>query len=143
MATYGILLTQEVLKQLVARRSMHGIISYENYWEGIHCDTDGNIIGIYFFRNGLDGIFPPTISQLTNLHYVYIFNDAPFGENANRIYALSDAICELHYLEHINLDNVKIEGTVPSCLGELTSLVTLSLRGNYLTGVLTDINWSN
>jgi hypothetical protein len=46
-----------------------------NSWFGVECNKFGNVISLYFFENGLDGLLPDSIINLSNLIYFYIFND--------------------------------------------------------------------
>ena len=49
------------------------------------CNIEGQIIGLHFFRNRMNGVFPDTIHNLANLRILHFFNDALDGKDDQNI----------------------------------------------------------
>ena len=96
-----------------------GIICYNNSITQIYLDET---FGIY--QHSL----PNSISNLTDLEVISITN--------NYINAFPSVLCELKYIQVININNNSIYDTIPDCLTQLSSLVILEMNHNRLYGAL-------
>ncbi|CAI2362792.1 unnamed protein product [Moneuplotes crassus] len=119
----------------------------QNSWYGIMCNKYGQIIAINFFENKLTGTIPDSISDLTYLIYLNIWNDAREYEgednvNKNTISAWNPKIHELVNLEEINFINLGMTGTLDITFNNLASLKSANLGYNTFTGSLPD-NFGN
>ncbi len=47
-----------------------------NSWLGVTCSRKGQVIGLSFVNNRLEGVFPDSIVDLKYLKFLSIFNDA-------------------------------------------------------------------
>ena len=142
-----------------------------NFWEGVYCNKRGNVIGLEFKHNKLNGIIPDSISKLTNLIFIHITN--PIFENhqedSNYIYHISHKLFEIASLKEVILKNVNLKQRLDtflyftsinegleiidlsynSLVGELPnfssllSLSELNLSNNALSGSLSNLNTLN
>ncbi|XP_069143850.1 cuscuta receptor 1-like isoform X2 [Solanum lycopersicum] len=83
---------------------------------------------LYLDGSSINDNFLPNIGHMTSLKVLSI----AFGSNNDTI--PNQGWCELKHLEELDFVNNNFEGTLPSCLGNLTSLRRLSLAGNNLRG---------
>lgn len=119
-------------------------------WTGITVDIDGHIVSLNLYANGLYGVIPPSIGNLTylklldlsgqgsgilaaypnqiyqliNLEYLALGNENT--TNVNQTFALSSQIASLSKLIVLDL-SVPITGTLPSELYTLSFLERLTL----------------
>ncbi|WRX15168.1 Leucine-rich repeat - like 10 [Theobroma cacao] len=113
-------------------------------WDGVHCSpTSSHVIRIFFYheKQDEDQWFPDMslFSQLKQLQELHL--------EGNHIGGLTnpEAICELVYLESLDLSDNSIEDVVPTCWGNMPSLRALKLSKNRFQGNLTSFlaNLSN
>ncbi|KAH0641861.1 hypothetical protein KY290_033481 [Solanum tuberosum] len=83
---------------------------------------------LYLTGSSLNDNFLANIGQMTSLK---VFSVA-FGRNNGTL--PNQGWCELKHIEDLDFTNSNFEGTLPSCLGNMTSLRWLSLAGNNLHG---------
>ncbi|XP_027772210.1 LOW QUALITY PROTEIN: receptor-like protein 13 [Solanum pennellii] len=82
-----------------------------------------NLEGSYLNEN-----FLSSIGQIDSLKVLTMAFGGNYGTLPNQGW------CELKNIQEVALTNNNFEGTIPSCLGNLTSLRWLSLDGNRFTG---------
>ncbi|KAJ1443711.1 Leucine-rich repeat [Sesbania bispinosa] len=74
--------------------------------------------------------FPSWIWRKTSLRRLSISHNSLRGK-------ISPSICNLEFLEHLDLSYNSLSGTIPSCLGSFSqSLQILMLQGNKLSGLI-------
>ncbi|KAL3360793.1 hypothetical protein AABB24_013977 [Solanum stoloniferum] len=83
---------------------------------------------LYLEGSSLNDNFLANIGQMTSLKVLSI----AFGSNNGTL--PNQGWCELKHLEELDFVNNNFVGTLPSCLGNMTSLRRLSLAGNNLHG---------
>lgn len=54
----------------------------------------------------------------------------------NNFSGTMDALCNLGNLQTLSLSDNNLSGSIPECIGQMTSLMGISLTGNSLTGHL-------
>lgn len=97
-------------------------------WAGIGTDAEGHVVSIELPDNGLEGVIPAAIGDLSSLEWLALTGNRIRG-------ALPASIGRLSSLEALNLDNNRI-GSLPAEVGSLPRLRTLTLSGNDLSGDL-------
>jgi Leucine rich repeat len=104
-------------------------------WEGIACNTDGQVISILLPKHSLSGSFPMEVALLTNLLEIDITSNFVYMEGD--MHAVWKHMGQLKKL--ILEDNfvVTTEG-LPAEFAALSSLERLQLSYNLLQGELTD-----
>ena len=99
-------------------------------WHGVETDAAGRVTRLYLTGNGLVGILPPELGQLTNLTTLGL------RSNPELTGTIPPELGGLDRLDELFLDNNSLTGPVPPELGELGRLRTLWLSGNELTGAI-------
>ena len=82
-----------------------------DFWFGLECDCEGNVIAIRLPDNHLNGYIPPSIANLTALRLVDLHTSIGSGSNGN-----------------------SLSGSVPA-LGGISSLSSFDVSGNRLNSV--------
>jgi hypothetical protein len=78
------------------------------------------------FDNNLNGVITPNIDKLTNLELIQIFyNELLNGD-------IPDSICNLTYLRVLSFQFANLSGSVPKCIGNISSLEWLLLSESPL-----------
>ncbi|GIQ79870.1 hypothetical protein KIPB_000573 [Kipferlia bialata] len=98
-------------------------------WEGVYCDVDGHVTGLWLPSFGLTGKLPDDLACLPYIEFLSV-------ENNNLVTRFPEAICQASNLFHINMDNANVVGPLPDCVCNMPSLRTLSVSGSHLTGLL-------
>ncbi|CAI5946359.1 unnamed protein product [Closterium sp. NIES-64] len=104
-------------------------------WAGVGCDTTGQVLTLELPNMGLRGSLPADVSKLTALTRINMASnllEARLGEWAT-------ALSTLKALKHLALNYNWFSGPLPSYLLTLSSLTTLNLQFNYLTGSITGV----
>ncbi|XP_025888323.1 cuscuta receptor 1-like isoform X2 [Solanum lycopersicum] len=83
---------------------------------------------LYLKGSSVNDNFLPNIGQMTSLKVLSM----PSGENNGTL--PNQGWCELKHIEEVDFLDNNFEGTLPSCLGNLTSLRWLCLAMNYFRG---------
>ncbi len=103
-------------------------------WFGITCDaTESHVTRIWMQSNGLAGTLPGSISQLTELDTLEIFDARLSG-------TVPSSLATMSKLTRLNLGTQRffeeggLEGEFPSFLLDMTQLEYLSLEGNTFSG---------
>ncbi|KAL3935645.1 MAG: hypothetical protein SGBAC_008878 [Bacillariaceae sp.] len=122
-------------------------------WFGIQCEND-SIVSIELETNNLDGNFPKEIRVLRDLRSIWMSGDGFDSElagtiptmpgNLTQIWlwnmklngSLPEQLFELSGLTSLRLYENQFTGAVPSNIIQLTDLQTLELVGNQLTGTI-------
>ena len=104
------------------------------------CDINHHIIGIHFFENHLNGIFPDSFINLKWMKHLNIFNDGREYENSiiyhrNTFYAFdSEIVSKLTELEEINMQHLDMYGFITeNFVRSLKKLKYINLAHNRLT----------
>ncbi|XP_051210876.1 receptor-like protein 2 [Lolium perenne] len=109
--------------------------------------------------NNLSGTLPKELFNVTSLEHLSLPNNRLEGP-LNGIMKLTnlvildlggnelsgkipDSIGELTRLEELHLDHNNMSGELPSGLSNCINLTTIDLKSNYLSGKLTNVNFSN
>ena len=98
-------------------------------WHGVRTDADGRVTELSLRDNGLTGLLPFEVGNLTNLERLNLGDNALTGP-------IPSALASLVNLEQLYLWRNELTGPVPPSLGNLVNLRSLSLAGNDLTGPL-------
>ena len=98
-------------------------------WHGVTTDTDGRVTGLDLDGNGLTGIVPPALGDLTSLRTLNLGGNALTGPIPRELGSLRN-------LEGLSLGGNDLTGPVPAGLGDLTRLRWLDLGSNALTGLI-------
>ncbi|MFC1543114.1 leucine-rich repeat domain-containing protein [Candidatus Neomarinimicrobiota bacterium] len=93
-------------------------------WHGVTV-TDGRVTGLNLYDNGLTGVLPVSLGNLTNLTGLSLGNDALTG-------TIPSTIGNLNNLTDLSLAVTQLEGSVPTEISNLTSLNSLVLSVNQL-----------
>lgn len=97
-------------------------------WYGITCEENSDSIKeVIFQANNLQGSFPSSISSLSNLELIELFNDTMTGTIPSEVGLLSS-------LKYLLLDRNSFTGKIPSEVGLLSSLEYLQFHFNSMTG---------
>ena len=105
-------------------------IPYENSWDGVTCDGNGNLISLVLNNNNLTGIVPNTLSELTNLEVLGL-------QENNLIGTLPVSLFTMTKLTKLQLSSNKMTGTLPP-LTALTNLQYFWVTGNQFSGKVPD-----
>ena len=99
-------------------------------WDGIAVGgTPQRIIMLYLPHQGLTGILPPELGNLTGLTQLTLLDNKLTGP-------IPSELANLSQLTHIFLGDNQLSGPIPSELGRMTKLQGLELYGNRLTGTI-------
>ena len=98
-------------------------------WDGITVSGTPAQVTELFLGNGLDGIIPPALGDLTHLVLLDLPGNALTG-------SIPSALSKLSNLEEFDLRSNQLTGAIPSALGNLSSLRQWALSGNALTGTI-------
>jgi hypothetical protein len=130
---------------------------HECDWLGVGCDiTATKVTSIFFPRqlgNGLDGIMPPEVAELTALEVLILQNNNLYGtlptflgkcKQLSALFLLgnqflgtipSELLTGATMLGTIHFGGNKLTGTIPSSIANLP-LRTLNLADNHLEGTI-------
>ena len=99
-------------------------------WDGITVGgTPQRIIMLYLPHQGLTGILPPELGNLTGLTQLTLLDNKLTGP-------IPSELANLSQLTDIFLGDNQLSGPIPSELGRMTKLQGLELYGNRLTGTI-------
>ena len=98
-------------------------------WHGISINSNGRVQGISLSENGLQGILPAEIGDLTNLKWLFLNGNEIRGE-------ISDTITQLTNLEDLWLGENQLGGAIPEGMDSMTNLQYLALDDNDISGGL-------
>jgi len=127
-----------------------------NGWSGITTNSEGSVAEINLRSNNLTGTIPPdmnnlaflmvldlldndvtgstaSISGLTNLVVLDLYGNLRFPEGTETL----DGFSTLQYIQRLNLTNCRFTGEIPPSFLGLSFLTHLYIKGNSLTGNLT------
>jgi len=113
---------------------INGLLNEDESYEccnmdGIDCE-DGHITSIRLSMKNLNGTFPESIGNLTELKRLNLF------DNMEITGTIPDSIGQLTKLETLNLGLNKLSGSIPTSIGNLTKLKTLTLSKNNFSGAI-------
>lgn len=98
-------------------------------WYGVTCNGSNRVIKLELFNNGLTGIIPPAIGDITFLDLLYLYSNQIVGQ-------LPVEIGQLSNLVNLSINSTLLSGPIPSTIGNLDNLLFLSLSNNNLSGTL-------
>ncbi len=98
-------------------------------WDGVSCDGGGRVTGLVLPTNNLSGTLPASLSALTNLQNIYLYDNHLSGSIPASLSALAS-------LQTLDLSSNQLSGTIPGGLSALTNLRWLILSSNQLTGTI-------
>lgn len=106
-------------------------------WHGITCENE-RVVSIDLKENGLEGTIPDSIRLLTELRNLSLQGGRPsnyVGCSGNNFKnsSLPNGFFTLTKLQYIDLEYTCLGGTLNG-FGNLTSLLSLQLHGNYISG---------
>ncbi|CAJ1947203.1 unnamed protein product [Cylindrotheca closterium] len=122
-------------------------------WFGIECEND-SVVSIELEANNLDGSFPRGIRVLSNLRSIWITGDGSdskligtvptMPQNLTQLWlwnmrltgSLPDQLYELSGLTSLRLYENELSGAIPNKIFQLSDLRTLELVGNQFTGAV-------
>ncbi|CAB9502276.1 leucine Rich Repeat [Seminavis robusta] len=97
---------------------------------GVKCNNVGKVQALHFPSNYLRGQFPMDLAHLTDLEEFNVFNNPYLRSGFPSFF---EGMANIKY---IGLHYCDLEGTLPTWLGELTSLESLMLSNDLFTGPL-------
>ncbi len=98
-------------------------------WRGVRTDDAGRVTGLDLRFNGLSGVIPAALGDLTNLESLDLSTNDLRG-------AIPPALGSLTNLRQLDLANNGLSGAIPAALGDLTNLESLHLINNDLSGAI-------
>ena len=104
-------------------------------WYGVTTDYGGRVVELAIIENGLTGMIPPELGNLTNLEWLDLRENELSGTIPPELDNLTD-------LEWLSLSDNELSGTIPPELGNLTKLEGLFLSANQLRGCVPEV-WRN
>lgn len=96
-------------------------------WNGVTCDTNGQVVGLNWARSGLVGILPNEMGALAQLSVLDLAENEITGPLPAGLYNLTN-------LESLYLHQNKLTGSLSDSIENLYSLVNLYLGNNAMTG---------
>ena len=111
-------------------------------WYGVSCNT-GYVASLVLNSNGLNGLIPGQLSNLTHLVFIHL------GEN-QLTGPIPPELGTMTQLQELYLNSNQLTGDIPIALGNLASLRRINLGTNQLTGgipvvfgSLVNLEWVN
>ncbi|MCY4651701.1 MAG: trypsin-like peptidase domain-containing protein, partial [Dehalococcoidia bacterium] len=98
-------------------------------WHGVTTDTNGRVTELDLSINGLSGVIPSDLGDLSNLQVLRLNNNDLTG-------AIPPELGDLTNLIELYLYNNDLSGEIPVELGNLTNLQSVYLSGNRLAGCI-------
>ena len=96
-------------------------------WHGITTSSDGRVWGLHLRANGLQGVVPADLGQLTELRSLDLSDNQLQG-------VIPPSLARLRRLEWLDLGINRLSGGIPPSIGELAELQVLKLGTNQLQG---------
>ncbi len=97
-------------------------------WYGVEVDQSGRVVGLDLSWNGLTGVIPPELGNLTHLAFLNL------SVNNRLTGPVPETFATLHELTVLHLHDCDLTGPIPAALGNLNGLESLQLDDNRLTG---------
>ena len=97
-------------------------------WHGVSVNAGGRVTRLRLLRNGLSGMIPPEIGDLTELQ------DLMLAEDPRLSGPIPSTLGNLHSLQSLWLNYNRLSGPIPPELGNLVNLTVLTIGGNRLSG---------
>ncbi len=101
-------------------------------WHGVTTDANGRVTALVLFDNGLSGVIPPELGNLTHLTELSLAGNQESGLSGS----IPPELGNLANLENLRLGWNELSGSIPSELGNLANLTYLHLGGNDLSGTI-------
>ncbi|CAI5528130.1 unnamed protein product, partial [Closterium sp. Naga37s-1] len=104
-------------------------------WAGVGCDIAGQVVQLDLVNMGLRGSLPADLTKLTALTKINLASNLLEG----RLAEWGTMLTTVKSLKHLALNYNWFSGTLPAYLLSLSTLTTLNVHYNYLTGYLAPI----
>ncbi|MBI5219730.1 MAG: T9SS type A sorting domain-containing protein [Bacteroidia bacterium] len=88
------------------------------------------LIGFYFGNSNVNGNLPGYFGLLDTLEILWCMKNPSFGG------ILSDSLCLSQSLQELRINKNAFYGTLPSCIGNIPSLLALDISHNNFTGAI-------
>jgi hypothetical protein len=119
-----------------------------NKWYGVHCNLRGNIIGLIFHENYIQGIISSeVINSLIHLEKIIIVNTLKYTNetNENIIYFISPNIWKIKKLNEVIIKNVKLYQSTATLFPEndkniISNIEIIELDYNKIYSILPDFS---
>ena len=122
-----------------------------NDWYGITVDGEGYVVAIRLGINNLNGQIPGSLSNLTRLQALYLYQNQLVGPIPHELGSLSNLVAldliyndfndsippefgNLSNLRDLFLSHCRLIGSIPTELRRLSELLFLGLNSNQITG---------
>ncbi|PCK09233.1 MAG: hypothetical protein COA42_05085 [Alteromonadaceae bacterium] len=104
-------------------------------WGGVNCQADASgrptVVDINAYHSGINGVIPPSISQLSNLKSLVL--------EGGTLTSLPDSLGQLYNLETLRLRNFDLNA-VPASIFNLGKLSSLNLSANNISQLPSNIS---
>jgi len=104
------------------------VVQSPNGWRGVVLDSQGHVVELNLYNNGLSGPLPSEIGNLCRLTKLNLYNNA--------ISSLPPSIGNLAELKTLSLNFNSLTGSVPTEVFGLIKLTNLGLSNNQFSGTL-------
>ncbi|XP_051137770.1 probable LRR receptor-like serine/threonine-protein kinase At1g12460 isoform X2 [Andrographis paniculata] len=105
-------------------------------FNGVSCNTNGNVDKILLWNTSLGGVLSPALSGLKSLRIITLFGNR-FTGNIPSEYG------QIYTLWKINLSSNALSGSIPEFLGDLPNIRFLDLSRNEFTGEIPSALFKN
>ena len=96
-------------------------------WYGVKTDSEGRVVSLNLYNNGLRGPIPAELGSLKQLETLFLSHNGLIG-------LIPSELGDLAALEFLNFQENVLTGPIPPELGKLARLRTLWLSWNRLSG---------
>ncbi|GJP60657.1 hypothetical protein CLOP_g17879 [Closterium sp. NIES-67] len=97
--------------------------------EGLFCDQSGMILEMSMEESGLAGPIPDSISRLTRISFLNLYNNHLNG-------SIPAGIGSLIQLGYLRLGKNRLTGSIPAGISSFTSLASVGFEDNQLSGLI-------
>ncbi|XP_057775646.1 probable LRR receptor-like serine/threonine-protein kinase At1g12460 [Salvia miltiorrhiza] len=105
-------------------------------YQGVFCNSNGNVVKIVLWNTNLDGVLSPSLSGLKSLRIITLFGNKLTGN-------IPFEYGQLSTLWKINLSSNALSGSIPEFLGDLPNIRFLDLSRNGYSGEIPSTLFQN
>ncbi|XP_042020423.1 probable LRR receptor-like serine/threonine-protein kinase At1g12460 [Salvia splendens] len=105
-------------------------------YQGVFCNSDGNVAKIVLWNTNLSGVLSPSLSGLKSLRIITLFGNKLTGN-------IPSEYGEISTLRKINLSSNALSGSIPEFLGDLPNIRFLDLSRNGYSGEIPSALFKN